>query len=49
VENRKTKKYFKTDRPICSEVSVNSPGIRGDSPGEEKESYDGEDLQKRKI
>jgi len=38
---------------LCSEVglSVNSPGNRGVSvsPEEEKKSYDGKDLQKRKI
>ena len=34
---------------ICSEVSVNSQGIRGVSPGEEKAGYDGKDLQKRKV
>jgi len=31
---------------ICSEVSVNSPRIRGVSPEEEKEGYD---LRKRKV
>jgi len=31
------------------QVSVNSPGIPGISPEEEKEGYGGKDLQKRKI
>ena len=30
---------------ICSEVSVNSPGIHGVSPGEEMVGYGGKDLQ----
>jgi len=42
VENRKTKKR------IYSVVSVNSPGIQW-SLEEEKEGYDGKDLQKRKV
>jgi len=40
-------KRKKTKKRICSEVSANSPrGIRGVSPGEEKEGYGGKDLQK---
>jgi len=39
---QKNEKVKKTD--ICSEVSVNSPGMRGVSPEEEKEGYDGKDL-----
>ena len=30
-------------------IAVNSPGICGVSPGEEKEGYGGKDLQKRKV
>jgi len=45
-KNRKTKKR------ICSKVSVNTKtvqAIHGVSPVEEKESYGGKDLQKRKV
>ena len=30
-------------------IAVNSPGICGVSPEEEKEGYGGKDLQKRKV
>ena len=45
VENRRSREK----KRICSEVSVNSPGIRGVSPGEEMVGYGGKDLQKRKV
>ena len=45
VDNRKSREK----KRICSEVSVNSPGIRGVSPGEEMVGYDGKDLQKGKF
>ena len=45
VENRKSRER----KRICSEVWVNSPGIRGVSPGEEMVGYGGKDLQKRKV
>ena len=45
----KTEKNWKLKKRICSEVSVNSPGIRGVSPEEENEGYGGNDLQKRKV
>ena len=45
VENRKSREK----KRICSEVSVNSPGNRRVSPGEEMVGYGGKDLQKRKI
>ena len=47
MENRKSRP--KEKKRICSEVSVNSPGIRGVSPGEEIVGYGGNDLQKSKI
>jgi len=34
---------------VCSEVSVNSPGIRGISPEEENEGNGEKDLPKRKV
>jgi len=47
VEKRekKTKKY----KRICSEVSANGQGNCEVSHEEEKESYGGKDLQKRKV
>ena len=42
--NQKLKKW-KRKKWTCSEVSVNSLGIRGVSPEEEKEGYGGKDLQ----
>jgi len=48
VDNRKTKN-LKKRIGLCSEVSVNSGGIRGVSLEEEKEGCDGKDLQKRKV
>ena len=45
VENRRSR----DKKRICSEVSVNSQGIRGVSPGEEMVGYGGKDLQKRKV
>jgi len=42
VKNRKIK-----TKQICSEVLVDSPGIRGVNPEEDR--YGGEDLQKRKV
>jgi len=44
VENRKEELKSKK-KQVCSEVSVNSPGI----PEEEEKGYDGKDLQKRKV
>jgi len=49
VDNRKTKNLKKKRIGLCSEVSVNSGGIRGVSLEEEKEGCDGKDLQKRKV
>jgi len=46
--NQKLKKW-KRKKLTCSEVSVNSLGIRGVSPEEEKEGYGGKDLQKTKV
>ena len=40
VENRKSR----DKKRICSEVSVNSRGIRGVSPREEMVGYGGKDL-----
>ena len=40
---------LKSKKLVCSEVSVNSPGIRGVSPEEEKDGYGGKDLQKRNV
>ena len=37
------------EKLVCSEVSVNSPGIRGVSPEEEKEDYGGKAMQKRNV
>jgi len=34
---------------VCSEVSVNSPGIRGISPEEENKGNGEKDLRKRKV
>ena len=45
MENRKSREK----KRICSAVSVNSPGIRGVSPGEEMVGYGGKDLQKRNV
>ena len=45
VENRRSREK----KRICSEVSVNSPGNRGVSPGKEMVGYGGKDLQKRKV
>jgi len=43
-------KKLQSNKRICSEVSVNSPAIRGVSrEEEEKEGYGGRDSQKRKI
>jgi len=39
----------KSEKRICSEVSVNSPVNPWSSPEEEKEGYRGKDLQKRKV
>jgi len=49
-----TKKWGKTEKlkskkRMCSEVSVNSPGICGASPEEEQEGYGGKDLQNREV
>ena len=46
---RACRKKLQSNKRICSEVSVNSPAIRGVSrEEEEKEGYGGKDLQKRK-
>jgi len=42
-------KKLKSKNLICSEVSANSPGIRGVSPKEEKEDYGRKDLQKKNL
>jgi len=42
-------KNKKVQKRICSEGSVNSPGIRGVSPEKEKEGYGEKDLQKREV
>jgi len=34
---------------VCSEVSVNSPGIRGISPEEENKGNGEKDLRKREV
>ena len=47
--NQQLKVENKTKKRICSEVSVNSPGIHVVSPEIEKEGYGGKDLQKRKV
>jgi len=50
TSNKKVGKKEKEKRKtICSEVSVNSPGIRGVSHEEERECCDGKDLQKNKV
>ena len=48
-ETKKWKTENLQGKRICSEVSVDSPGIRGVSPEEEKEGYGGKDLQKREV
>jgi len=40
---------LRSKKRICSEVSVNSPGICGVSSKEEKEGCSGKDLQKREV
>jgi len=47
--NQQLKVENKTKKRICSEVSVNSPGIHVVSPEIEKEGYGGKDLRKRKV
>jgi len=47
VAGRYKAEKLKQKKRICSEVSVNSPGIRGVSPEEEKEGYGGKDLQRK--
>jgi len=44
----KTEK-LKSKKQTCTEVSVNSPGMRGVSPEKEKEGCGGKDLQKREV
>jgi len=46
---KKWKKELISKKRVCSEVSVIVRGIRGVSSEEEKEGYDGKDLQKRKV
>jgi len=46
---KKWKKELISKKRVCSEVWVIVRGICGVSPEEEKEGYDGKDLQKRKV